>query len=230
MPTPTGNEDILGAVTSACNYCWDEDHGYRLSGNMNPDIDCSGLVWWSLHDNGFDMGSSRWDIGFDTYGMIAYLDSYPGFAHYTWQEGEEYPTLQHGDILVYREGGSGDDGHGHAYIYAENVFGYTDLSSPYQNPNYPATTGICARARVEALSAQGHYQSDGVTPIPHDQANNVGAHNEVLVHASNSFFYGGHKWHIFRWGGTPPGPTPTSDMVSGIIAGMLLNKKRRGFN
>ena len=105
---PTGNEDINGAIASAQAYCWDETHGYRMGGNMNPDTDCSGLIWQSLHDNGFDVGSYR----FDTNSMNGIMIN-AGFTRFTWDSSF---VPKHGDILMYNEPDGQGSYNGHTFM------------------------------------------------------------------------------------------------------------------
>ena len=185
MPTPTGNENLAGALALAQQICWDETHGYVMGADMNPDTDCSGLVGYALSHNGFNV-NQRWD----TTTMIPTLSNYPGFAHYIYSSNF---TPQHGDIFVYDEGGGA---YGHTFFYAENVRGYTD------NTGNTTNTGTLARARIEAASSRG-------TPQTGDQAKDgTGAHWEVWVHPWSAPSLS-HTWHVFRWGGAPsPGNVP----------------------
>ena len=204
---PTGNEDINGAVAWAVNICNDETHGYRTGGTLNPDIDCSGLIYYALLNNGFDVPSSRWD----TSTMMSYLRSM-GFTEYIYYGNDPSYVPQHGDICVHREG-TPDDGHGHALFYGENVYGYVDSHTP--------TKQLIPYARIEALSTHGH-------PEAGDQANSYGVHNEVWA-VQMSPLYSTYTWHVFRWGGSP-GPTPVVDPEeAAAVAAMLLafGKKRK---
>jgi hypothetical protein len=190
MSRITGNEDILGAVNTAMSICWDETHGYHLGGNMDPDTDCSGLVWYALHNNGFDVGSSRWD----TSTMMQILRDYGNFTEYRYTPSF---TLKHGDICVHRE-----TGHGHACMIAENVLAYTSDVRHYPASDmsgYPDTIGTVALAKVEAYSPRSHPESG-------DQANDMGAHTEVFVHLFEGLS-SSYNWRVFRWNGgpTPPG-------------------------
>lgn len=207
MPT----NDINAAVQYAVNICNDETHGYQTGGTLNPDTDCSGLVYYSLQAGGFAVPSYRWDTSF----MMGSLRDM-GFTEYVFNPGHysEY-VPQHGDICVHRE-----SDHGHALFYAENVLGYVDKYTP--------TKQIVPYARVEALSTHGH-------PEAGDQANEYGVHDEVWVNQNNPL-YSSYVWHVFRWGGAP-GPTPTGDdsyyqsmlalgYMSGLIEGLNYNKRR----
>lgn len=202
-------ESLYDAINYAIQICWDESHGYLNGGTLNPDIDCSGLVYYALQHGGFNVPGYRWD----TSTMVADMTAM-GFSHTVVPPGQTIP-LQHGDILVHRESGSG-----HAYIYAENVYGYTDTSSIEHIQN---TKGICPIARIEAYSPCGH-------PEPGDQPNENGAHPEVLVHAMTNPFYGGYTWHVLRWGSTPPPPPPpgpVTDEEAGAAFFMLRMRHSR---
>lgn len=193
MSNITGNEDINGAVNSAMAYCWDETHGYKRGGNMDPDTDCSGLVWQALHDNGFDVGSFRWDTG----SMIRILRAYGGFEEHIYNSSFQ---LRHGDICVHREE---EVERGHACMIGEFVNAYTANVRDYANNmhNYPSLTAVVPLAKIEAYSDRGHPESG-------DQANNNNAHCEVFVHSFEGLS-SSYQWRIFRWTGSPS-PTPHS--------------------
>lgn len=202
MPTPTGNENINGALITGQNICWDETHGYnRFQGTreLNPDVDCSYFVGYCLSQNGFNV-SPGWYTG----SMITDLSNYQGFAHYIWDSSFIW---QNGDIAVYDEGGGA---HGHTFFYAENILGYTSQTDP--------TIITLARARIEASGSRGHYiNNDPNYPVPGDQDNGYGVHDEVWVHPFSDPD-ASHVWHIFRWNGaTPPHPILTAEKI-GIIS------------
>lgn len=198
--------DINAAIVNACNYCWDETHGYTIGGNMNPDTDCSGLVWQALYDEGFNVGSYR----FDTTTMGSVLTA-AGFTEYNYYAG--FP-LVHGDIVMYDEGGGLN---GHAFFYGENVFGYTDDTARTNS------TGTLARARIEASSSResGYlYPTDPNTQpgdvnnpdAPGDHPRNgVGAYWEVWVHPFSEPG-GGHSWKVYRYQGGPVPPAPINPL------------------
>lgn len=193
---PTGNENLLGALISALIWCWDESIGYHIGGTFNPDTDCSGFIWRALHENGFDVGASRFDTTTE-YNILVNA----GFTPYVW--GVDINTPQHGDIFMYDEGGGAN---GHTFFYAENVRGYINGYQGWENCD--GTIGVCQRVKIEASGVHDH-------PEAGDQDNGNGAHTEVWVHsyAGSDPTYGNHTWYVFRWGSTPPGPippTPTS--------------------
>ena len=203
MPT----NDINAAVNFAMQICWDEDVGYSQNTRyLNPNVDCSALVYYSLQAGGFTMPvSSPWD----TSNMIGYLRQM-GFTEYTYDTNFQ---LQHGDICVHRE-----TGHGHATFIAENVLAYTANCNNYPfstMTNYPPTTGIVPLAKVEAVSTRGNTQNG-------DQPNNLGAHTEVYVHAFEGLS-SSYTWYVFRWGGAP-GPTPVGDACA------IFFRRRKRFN
>ena len=188
-------EDINGAIQTGIGICFDETHGYnRYSGTreLNPDTDCSYFVWYCLHMNGFNVGSS----GFDTTTEGAVLRN-AGFTEYVWNSSF---VPQHGDIFMYDQGGGPN---GHTFFYAENVTGYVNGYLGYSNCD--GTIGLCAQAKVEASNDRGH-------PEPGDQANSLGCHGEVWVHTYDSLVYNTSTvtWYVYRWGGTPPPPPPVS--------------------
>lgn len=186
MPTPTGNENLSGALTLGQSICWDETHGYVMGADMNPDTDCSGFIGYCLSQNGFNV-PRRWD----TTTMIPTLQSYPGFTEIIWNPST---PLIHGDILVYDEGGGAN---GHTFFYAENVIGYTSNDPDLGD----GTTGLLTRARIEASSNRGRPQTG-------DQDNGYGMHPEVWVHPYSAPSTS-HVWHLFRWNQSPiPGDIP----------------------
>ena len=196
-------ENLLGALNTAMQICWDETHGYTIGGNMNPDTDCSGLVWYALYNNGFNVGSTRFDTTSE--GRIL-RDA--GFTEYVYTPSF---TPQHGDIFMYDEGGGAN---GHTFFYAENVYGYTDSTGRSNSK------GVLQHAKIEASSSResGYQYPNDPNTQPGDvnnpdqpgdyPRNGVGAYWEVWVHAYSSLVYGSHTWYVYRWGGTPPPPPP----------------------
>ena len=216
---PTGNEDILGAVQYAVNFCNDETHGYfnDVTSTRNrwgvPDTDCSGLVWLALFNNGFDVGTSAPADMWNTDSMMSRLPGV-GFTEYVYPWGRYGDYVpQHGDICVYRQ-----PTHGHAFFYAENVLGFADKST--------ATRSTIAKARVEAIHDYNNAPGDS-------QYNGTGAYNEVWVHPFNGLYDADDEhrtWHVFRWGGGP-GPTPITDQTSlGMLAGLAISNNKRRFS
>lgn len=210
MPIPTGQENMAGALLTGQGICWNENHGYYLrngsgKGELNPDVDCSYFVGYCLAQNGFNVSPS-WYTG----SMITTLNDYAGFTHYIYDSSF---TPMNGDIFVYDEGGGA---RGHTFFVAENINGYESQTS----------TNIVrlALARVEAANDRGHVDPDTDEPIPGDQANNSGVHDEVWVHpweAPSS----AHTWHVFRWqGGTPP---PTGRIPVWVMAKNEMERKKR---
>lgn len=205
-------EDLAGAISQAMQICFDETHGYKMGATMNPDTDCSGLIGYCLANNGFNV-NARWDTG----GMITALSNYAGFTHYIWSSSF---ILQHGDIVVYDEGGGE---HGHAFIYATGIYGYTATYDDELNP-CGSSQGYLRQARIEASSSRGHYYPGTRDPIPGDQANANGCHSEVWVHAYAPPS-SGHTWHVFRWYDSPTPPPPVS--TEQFLAIVSKQKKRR---
>ena len=204
---PTGNEDINGAIASAQAYCWDETHGYRMGGNMNPDTDCSGLIWQSLHDNGFDVGSYR----FDTNSMNGIMIN-AGFTRFTWDSSF---VPKHGDILMYNEPDGQGSYNGHTFMYCENILAYTD---PNADSN---ATAVIAQAKVEASSSRGQ------TTNGDSKKNGTGAYWEVWCHAYSGLTYGSHTWYVYRWGAGPTPPSPIDDAAAAAIIVLLFGKQGR---
>ena len=187
MPTPTGQENMAGALLTAQGICWNESHGYAfrdgVDGYLNPDVDCSYFVGYCLQQNGFDVSPS-WYTG----SMITDLANYTGFDHYIYSSGFQ---PMNGDIFVYDDGQT-PISNGHTFFVAENIAGYTDPTG--DSPNI----GTLALARVEASSSRGNTQH-GDQP-----KNGTGACWEVWVHPWSTTQPTTETWHVFRWiGGTP---------------------------
>lgn len=216
MPTPTGNEDLTGALTLGQQFCWDESIGYnRFSTRyFNPNCDCSSFVSNCLYQNGFNV----MQFG-TTQNIIDQLQLYPGFTEYIYSSGFQF---QHGDIAVYDDGGSGAAGH--TFFYVEDIYGYYDSDWTAASA---ARKGQLSRARMEASGTHNHPENG-------DQDNGRGAHTEVWIHNFNPPS-SGHVWHIFRWQATPgpipPGPIPPVPPGPGPVFPSnkfpvwLLNKK-----
>jgi len=223
MPTPTGNEDLTGALTQAQSFAWDESIGYNMYGTrqFNPNCDCSSFVSNSLYLNGFNVQQFG-----NTYAIIQQLQSYQGFTEYIYTNGFVW---QHGDIAVYDDrfdDPSTTSTKGHTFFYAEDVYGYTDSNWRIASA---ARKSTLARARIEASDTHGHPENG-------DQDNGHGAHTEVWIH---NFYFdpGEHVWHIFRWQTAPgpippptppgpgPGPGPGPVFPSNKFPIWLLNKK-----
>lgn len=187
----TGLEDLQGALALAVDICNDERYGYLFGGSLDPqqgdyDTDCSGLIWYCLHQNGFEVGSSR----FDTSTMMQVLRDYGGFTEYIYNPGQysRYVPIE-GDIVVHRE-----TRQGHAFFYAENRLGFTD--------KYTSTRSIISRCKVEAV-----HDYNGLSGDSQEIAG--GAFNEVWVNTFTGL-YSNYTWHVFRWNGGQPsgGPLP----------------------
>ena len=214
MPIPTGQENMAGALLTGQGICWNESHGYYLrngsgKGELNPDVDCSYFVGYCLAQNGFNVSPS-WYTG----SMITTLNDYAGFTHYIYDSSF---TPMNGDIFVYDEvdPDNPQQTRGHTFFVAENINGYESQTS----------TNIVrlALARVEASSSRGHVDPDTNEPIPGDQANNSGVHDEVWVHPFS--IDTSHTWHVFRWqGGTPP---PTGRIPVWLMAKNEMERKKR---
>ena len=223
---PTGNENLVGAMQQGLRYCWDETIGYSQTTRLlNPNLDCSSFIWYCLYNNGFDVGQSAWYTG----DMMQRLVN-AGFTEYIW--GVNVNTPQHGDIFVYHEVDPQTGNYnGHTFFYAENVYGYSD---PTARTN---TKAMLQHARIEASSSRTHgYQYPDSGTIPGDvnnpdqdgdyPRNGVGAYWEVWVHATSGSdpTSGSHTWHVFRWGGEPPGPIPPGPFPPGNIPAWLIKK------
>lgn len=217
MPTPTGNEDLTGALAQAQTFAWDESIGYNMysTRQFNPNCDCSSFVSNCLYLNGFNVAQFG-----NTYSIIQQLQNYQGFTEYIYTNSFVW---QHGDIAVYDdrfEDPTTTSTKGHTFFYAENVYGYSD--SYWVNAS-AARRSTLSRGRIEASGTHNHPENG-------DQDNGRGAHTEVWVH-NFSFDQDNHVWHIFRWQAAPgpipppipPGPGPVFPSKKFPI--WLLNKK-----
>ena len=58
------SNNIQDAIDFAVQICNDETHGYSNGSvrgrTLNPDTDCSGLIYYALQAGGFDVPSSIW--------------------------------------------------------------------------------------------------------------------------------------------------------------------------
>lgn len=80
-------------VNNAIAIANDDAHGYSQSNrDLNPDVDCSSLVYYSLQQAGYDVGGSA----FTTYSMGSILVG-AGFVEHPFSSVDE---LQPGDILL----------------------------------------------------------------------------------------------------------------------------------
>lgn len=205
------SNSIADAVQFAVNICNDETHGYNKNyghRELNPDTDCSGLVYFALQAGGFSVPSYVWS----TADMMDYLRNM-GFTEYIYRPStyNQYIPV-HGDICVHREE---TERRGHALFYAEEVLGFPT--------KYDGTRSIIPRARVEAVKDNDGEPGDS-------QSVRDGAYDEVWVHNWDGL-YGSYTWHVFRWGGEPPTPTPTGDIPTWLLFKMKDNKEdeRRTF-
>lgn len=86
------NADVEAFVQWCLNIASDQSHGYDQANRNGPDYDCSSLLWWGLHENGFNVGSSA----FNTSSMPSVLAS----AGWTQHSPVVGSSLQRGDILL----------------------------------------------------------------------------------------------------------------------------------
>lgn len=84
--------NVEAFVQWCINIANDESHGYDQVYRNGPDYDCSSLIWWGLHENGFDVGS----YAFNTDGMPSVLTA-AGWVQHTPVVLSE---LERGDILL----------------------------------------------------------------------------------------------------------------------------------
>lgn len=202
--------DLNLFISKAMAYCWDETHGYsqEYDGMGNPGFDCSGLIGRCLYEAGFNypsyhVGTMNMDDNpmstMNTLGAAGF-----NLIHVT--DLNNIPQLQHGDIITLNSylldwtlNG------GHAFIYAENVLGYTSTMSG-DSDSYPDTTGTVAQAKIEAST----YRSWHDYNTNADNPNSEGACTQVWVHAFSTLIPSHYdpqdaNYHnyvsIARWGG-----------------------------
>ena len=158
-------------VDRAQEYCWDESHGYSQSsdGMGHPGFDCSGFIGRCLYEAGFNYPSTH--VG--TMYMKTRLQTAGFNILYPTSLSNAMSIIKPGDIVVMNHL---DWTGGHAFIYMENVYGYTTTLSGYST-NYPNTKGTCSKARIEAADVRSWNVSLRDDPNP-----NTGACTEVFVH------------------------------------------------
>lgn len=86
------NADVEAFVRWCLSIANDGSHGYDQANRNGPDYDCSSLIWWGLHNNGFNVGSSA----FNTKSMPSVLSS----AGWVKHSPVVVSNLQRGDILL----------------------------------------------------------------------------------------------------------------------------------
>ena len=101
------NADVEAFVQWCENIARDDSHGYDQTNRNGPDYDCSSLIWWGLHNAGFDVGTSA----FNTEIMPSVLSA-AGFV----QVPKDVSTMQRGDILL-------KSGHTELYIGQQQRLG-----------------------------------------------------------------------------------------------------------
>lgn len=101
------NADVEAFVQWCENVARDNSHGYDQANRNGPDYDCSSLIWWGLHNAGFDVGT----YAFNTDMMPSVLTA-AGFV----QVPKDVSTMQRGDILL-------KSGHTELYIGQQQRLG-----------------------------------------------------------------------------------------------------------
>ena len=101
------NADVEAFVQWCENIARDNSHGYDQANRNGPDYDCSSLIWWGLHNAGFDVGT----YAFNTDMMPSVLTA-AGFV----QVPKDVSTMQRGDILL-------KSGHTELYIGQQQRLG-----------------------------------------------------------------------------------------------------------
>lgn len=206
-----GTENLNGALAQAQSICWDEGYGYTLGGTAASHadgVDCSGLVWRCLKENGFDMPTTR--FGTSQEGAILVN---AGFTEIPYSSSY---VPKHGDIVVMNHYVGGSVTHGHTTFICENITAYTDASADSAN------TAVIPLAKVEASSSRGH------TAQGDSKKNGTGAYWEVWCHKYNNLFqpydpgtgdgYLTSEVFIYRWEQTPTDILATIGAILGLAA------------
>lgn len=97
------NADVETFVQWCIGIANDASHGYDQASRNGPDYDCSSLIWWGLHNAGFDVGS----YAFNTDSMPSVLSA----AGWVRHAPVAVDVLQRGDILLKN---------GHTELYVGN--------------------------------------------------------------------------------------------------------------
>lgn len=84
--------NVESFVQWCINIAYDESHGYDQEFRNGPDYDCSSLIWWGLHENGFNVGG----YAFNTYSMPSVLSDAGWIKHTP----VVLSDLERGDILL----------------------------------------------------------------------------------------------------------------------------------
>lgn len=101
------NADVETFVKWCEGIARDDSHGYDQGNRNGPDYDCSSLIWWGLHNAGFNVGT----YAFNTDMMPSVL-ALAGFK----QVPKNISTMERGDILL-------KSGHTELYIGNQQVLG-----------------------------------------------------------------------------------------------------------
>ncbi len=122
-----GSFSMIDYVEYAIGLANDDSHGYSQSNRyMNPDLDCSSLVYYSLYNSGF--GSILGNSAFYT-GTEVYLLQKCGFSTIEFTGMKD---LKPGDILWYRYGTRG-----HTEIYVGDGYNVGAHDSVVDGVDYP---------------------------------------------------------------------------------------------
>lgn len=101
------NADVEAFVQWCENIARDNSHGYDQANRNGPNYDCASLIWWGLHNAGFDVGT----YAFNTDSMPSVLTA-AGFRRVP----KDVSTMQRGDILL-------KNGHTELYIGQQQRLG-----------------------------------------------------------------------------------------------------------
>ena len=148
----------------------DDSHGYdQRNRRLNPDVDCSSFVWYSLHQTGIDAGSAPFNTNSETTALAS-----AGFEKHDYNQSE----IKEGDILLRS---------GHTEIYIGN----TKTVGAHPNEKGGITGGEPGdqtghEVSVENLSGSwdSYFRYTKDTPAKTDQA--ADSRNEQTVAQSSS--------------------------------------------
>lgn len=152
----TGNSSKIEKYTAeAMSIANNDEHGYsQTNRNLDPDVDCSSLVYYSLVNSGVMPAQSSG--AFTTYTMGDILKS-NGFDELTYSK----DSLQKGDIVVFP--GVQDDHTGHTVIYLgdNKQVAANGCNSSTDHPNRSCNSGD----QADEVSVADFYDSGNYTKI-----------------------------------------------------------------
>lgn len=142
VDTSTASADWVQKAVDIAN---DDSHGYdQTSRTLNPDTDCSYLVWWVLKQSGLDVG----DQPFNTHSMEGPL-THAGFVKHSW-DGRDASQLSPGDLISKSE---------HVEIY----MGSGQWIGAHSNERHGITGGQPGDQTGHEISVETHPTSNSDT-------------------------------------------------------------------